>query len=241
MSQDLHGAGKKPNVADVDNAVQGNDADSSAATIRRAWWASAFMIALGVIVIVNIIYALPRYLSFDPALSRTRIDPSFPLHAHFAIVVLHVVAGNIALITMFVQFVPWIRRRHPAIHRISGRIYVFCGAVPASLLAFALLPPSTAPMGKIGLLTMAVLWIVTSLTGWRMARLRRYKQHRRFMVYSFALALGTSWGRIISLFATPGMDMDLALFFDISSWAGWVVSLVVAHWWLDRTARRPAV
>jgi len=218
------------------------DAEDREASVRprnqRPWWRSPWVYAIAAIVVFNLIYALPRYLSFDPAQSRTVIDPAFPLH--FPVVVLHVVTGNIALVTLFVQLLPWIRRRFPAVHRISGRVYTFAGVVPATLSALVLLPYSTAPMGKLGLATMAVLWLAATLVGLRRARQRRWVDHRRWMLYSFALALGTSWGRVIGQFAIPGKDMDIAIFFDISSWMGWVVSLVAVHWWLERTSPRRA-
>ena len=200
----------------------------------RSWWT----LVLAVIVVFNLIYALPRYLSFDPARSRSTLDPSFALH--FPVLVAHIVAGNLALVTLVVQLIPWIRRNHPAVHRASGRIYIFGGAIPSALLALVLLPYSTAPMGRLGLAAMAVLWITTTSVAYVMVRRHRYLEHRRWMLYSFALALGTSWGRVISVFATPGMDIDVALFFDISSWLGWVVSLLAVHWYVERTNDRAA-
>jgi hypothetical protein len=207
---------------------------------KRPWWRSPWVYGIAAIVVFNLVYALPRYLSFDPAQSRSRLDPAFPLH--YPVLVVHVVTANLALVTLFLQLLPWLRRRLPGLHRWSGRLYTFAGVVPATLTSLVLVPYSNAPMGKLGLATMAVLWLATTLIGTRAARQRRYPDHRRWMLYSFALALGTTWGRVIGQFAVPGLDMDVAVFFDISSWMGWVVSLVAVHWWLDRTspARRTA-
>jgi hypothetical protein len=205
---------------------------------RRPWLYSSWTVLLAVIVVFNLLYALPRYLQFNPAISRSTLDPSFPLH--FPVLVAHIVTGNIALVTVLINLMPWIRRRYPAIHRVNGRVYVFAGALPAALLSLVLLPYSTAPMGKLGLLLMAVLWITTTSVGFWMAWHHRYLAHRRWMIYSFALALGTSWGRVIAYVAVPGKDIDLAIFFDISSWMGWVCSLIVAHWYVERTQRQAA-
>lgn len=210
-----------------------------AASRRRPWWASSFIAVLAAIAIFNLIYALPRYLSFNPAASRVPLNPNYPFHLHFTVIVLHVIAGNLALVTLFIQVIPWIRRRYPVVHRIAGRVYVFGGALPCALLALALLPYNNAPSGNFGLLSMAILWIVTTMRGYLAARQRRYRQHRRWMAYSFALALGTTWGRAIALAATPGVAINMAVFFDISSWMGWVISLVIVHWWLERTSKRP--
>jgi predicted membrane protein DUF2306 len=217
------------------------EADHAALSpVRRPLWRSPWVYGIAALVVFNLTYAFPRYLSFDPTQSRSMIDPTFPLH--YPVLVVHIVAGNIALVTVFLQLLPWLRRRYPAVHRFTGRLYVFAGVIPAAVLSLVLLPYSTAPMGKLGLATMAVLWLATALAGFRAARQRRYVDHRQWMIYSFALALGTSWGRVVTEFLVPGADIGIATFFDISSWMGWVVSLVIAHWWLERTSpRRRAV
>jgi len=205
---------------------------------RWEWWRSPWVVALIVIVVFNLLYALPRYLSLDPSRSRVPLDPGFP--QHFGVIVAHVVTGNVAMVTVFLQLMPWIRRSRPALHRATGMVYVFAGALPSALLALVLLPFSAAPAGKVGLATMAVLWIATTLTGFRMALLHRYAEHRRWMTYSFALALGTSWGRVISiaLLHIPGFHLGLLTLLDVANWLGWVVNLLIAQWWLELTYRR---
>lgn len=209
---------------------------SAAPVRRRRIRRSPVLLVLAAAVVFNLIYALPRYLQFNPKLSRVPLDPAFPLQ--FPVLVLHVVVGNIALVTLFIQLVPWVRRRFPVVHRISGRLYVFAGALPASVLALVLLPFSTQPEDNLGLATMAVLWVITALLGLRAARRRDYLEHRRWMYYSFALALGTSWGRVLLLFLTPGVSIPAWVFFDISSWLGWVFSLVVVYWYVEWSTPR---
>jgi predicted membrane protein len=205
---------------------------------RRRWWRTPWAAALLAVVVFNLLYALPRYLKFEPSQARIVLDPGFRLH--FQVLVAHVITGNIAMVTLFLQLIPWIRRHHPRVHRASGTVYLFAGVLPGALLALVLLPYSLAPTGRVGLATMSVLWIGTSLTGYRMQRLHRYADHRRWMYYSAALALGTSWGRILGelMMHVPGFHIDLMIFLEISSWLGWITNLLIAQWWLERTSRR---
>ncbi|MFG3052253.1 DUF2306 domain-containing protein [Kitasatospora sp. NPDC048239] len=198
------------------------------------------MTALAVLVVFNLIYAFPRYLTGDSHQARIPLDPGFP--AHYAVLVAHVVFGNISLVTVFLQVVPWIRRHYPAVHRMSGRVYVYAGVLPGGLLALVLLPYSTAPFGQMGLAMMGLLWLVTTLLGFRAALQRRYVDHRRWMLYSFAMALGTSWGRVMSelMQAFPGLGIDVMTLIEVANWTGWMVNLLVAHWWLERTGPRAA-
>lgn len=204
---------------------------------RIRWYRSPWVIGTAVLVVFNLLYALPRYLSFDPALSRIAIDQNFALH--YPVVVLHVVTGNIAMITVFLQILPWLRQRSVRFHKWSGLVYMYGGVLPSALLALILLPYSLAPTGKVGLFAMAVAWIATTVAGYRAQSGRRYRDHRKWMAYSFAISLGTSWGRVLgtAMQEIPGFKIDPMIFLKASSWL-WVGNVLVAHWWLQRRPRR---
>ncbi|MEZ0115737.1 MFS family permease [Catenulispora sp. EB89] len=210
----------------------------------RRWWRTPWALAaLAAVVVFNLFYALPRYLQFNPKLSRVPLDPTFFGHGdgHFAVVVVHVIAGNLAMVTMFVQLVPWIRRNHPKIHRISGRVYMLGGVLPTAVLALILVPYSTAPIGNVGLVAMAVLWLSTTAMGYVRIRQHRYLEHRRWMYYSFALALGTSWGRVLGELGqhVPALAInDTDIFLEIAGWLGWIVNLALVQIWLEFTSKR---
>ncbi len=214
-----------------------------AATPERpgVWWRQRYLwlvLTLG-LVVFNFVYAMPRYLSLDPSQSRSVLDPSAP--AHFGLLVAHVVTGNVAMATVLLQLWPWLRRHYPQVHRASGRVYILAGALPSAALGvFALIPLRPGPAGSIGLGAMGVLWIVTTVIGWRMARQRRYAEHRRWMIYSFALALGTSWGRIIVVILTafPSLQVSVDVLIEVANWLGWVVNLLIAHLWIESRAKR---
>jgi hypothetical protein len=119
-----------------------------------------------------------------------------------------------------------------------GRAYVFLGVIPSALLALAITPFAAGPVGNaIG----GLLWLAASIYGWRMARLRRYQSHRRFMIYSFALCMQIIEGRVMVLTIPhlPGFDQSsMPLLLETASWIGVLLNLLAAQWWLERTARR---
>ncbi|MGW1769328.1 DUF2306 domain-containing protein [Streptomyces sp. NPDC002073] len=185
-------------------------------------------------------YQLPPYLGFHT--DRPRIPLRFPLH--YAVLAGHVGFGTVAMVTMCLQMWPWLRREHPVAHRRIGRVYLFAGALPSAALALIMFPV-TFKSGSIGVLMSAVLWSVTGVMGFVRARQRRWRDHRRYMLYSFAIMWGqVVWGFVIGMswiWYSPWLEeVDIGYVIEASRWVGWVGNLVVVQWWLDRTPKRPA-
>jgi uncharacterized membrane protein YozB (DUF420 family) len=200
---------------------------------RRPWVVPAWLLAAAFL-----IGFVPRYLTFDPSRSLVRLSEKFPLH--YAFLVGHVIFGSVALITVCLQIWPWLREHHPAVHRWSGRLFVFAGVLPSAACAIVIVPFSFAPPGNAA---NAILWLVTTIIGYRMIRQGRYAEHRRWMIYSFAVTMQIIWGR--ALFLTmplfPADPHTQSLLIETASWIGFVVNLLIAQWWLERTANRPLV
>jgi hypothetical protein len=205
------------------------------------WWHNAWMVPLLIAVAIFLAYSLPPYLSLQS--SQARIPY---LHKniwwHYPSLVGHVFFGTIALATVVVQMWPWLRRQHPAIHRVVGRIYVFGGMLPTALLALVIVPFSAGPPGNA---IAAFLWITTTLVGFRMGRLHRWADHRRWMTYSFAMALQPLWGRILLVWILPlfpnwnfNNPNEFNITLESATWIGWVINLILAQVWLEWTARR---
>lgn len=206
------------------------------------WWRQPYLwlVLLGGVVVFNLLYAFPRYASTDPTHSRLILDQDVRM-THWSLLVAHVVTGNVAMVTALMQMWGWLRRNHPRVHRISGRVYIFGGALPSAALGvFTLIPLRADHAGSVGIVSMGVLWLVTTLIGLRMAMRHRFAEHQRWMLYSFALALGTTWGRLlVGLFTIyPTLPLSISLIVELANWLGWVLNLLVAHLWYESHARR---
>lgn len=182
------------------------------------------------------LYAL-RYWSGDPALLpyELRVNllhnpPAFILHTSF---------GGLALLLAPWQFVGWLRRKHPRVHRWAGRAYVGCAlisGVAAYPVAFGTI---AGPIASVGFALMATAWLGTTLIAWRAARQRRFAAHRRWMIRSFALALSAVTLRV-ALVVPVLMQLDFLPLYRVTSWASWIVNLLLAELWLRWTAESPA-
>jgi hypothetical protein len=91
-----------------------------------------------------------------------------------------------------------------------------------------------------------------------MARQRRFVEHRRWMIRSFALTtsivVNRIWGVVLLLLVSPQTlaqdtpggfvapdDHTAIAAIGAANWLSWIVNLLIAEWWLERTdiARRP--
>ncbi|PAX07068.1 DUF2306 domain-containing protein [Sphingomonas lenta] len=148
----------------------------------------------------------------------------------------HVAASATALLLGAFQFLPGLRSHRPALHRWTGRIYaVGCliGGAAGLVIAFG----STAgPVATLGFGLLAVAWLVTTAQGWRLARARRYAEHRAWMIRSWSLTLAAVTLRLglagIALSGLPFRESYLAV-----SFLCWVPNLLAAELYL-RSARR---
>jgi uncharacterized membrane protein YozB (DUF420 family) len=204
---------------------------------RRAWWRRPWMIPLVVIVAAVLLYIWPHYIGLDRRNATTSLPPNHPLK--YPILVAHIFFGSLALITMVLQVWPRLRARRPKLHRIAGRFYVFGAVLPSAVMATILLTWLGGP-GWIGRITLGVLWVLSTGAGYRAARRRRWEDHRRYMIYSFALTLdafSTRFLQFVILSFIPKQHLDVTVTLEAISWCGWLFNLLVAHWWITRTAR----
>ncbi|MCT2581957.1 DUF2306 domain-containing protein [Actinophytocola gossypii] len=191
------------------------------------------------LIVAFLAVSLPPYVTLDPANSLVPINVRVALH--YPMLLGHILFGTITLATVCVQLWPWLRRTHPKAHRISGRTYVFAGMLPSCALALAVVPLGELnPLGAIGASVWAVIGLVTTLRGYAAGRARHTRDHRRWMLYSFAAAMGIVTGRVLFLAvpAIPGVPHAPEVIHPLAGfWLGWMVNLAVAYWWLHR---RPA-
>jgi hypothetical protein len=119
--------------------------------------------------------------------------------------------------------------------------------IPSALFSFAVM--SLDLHGQSGNTVTGLLWLSSTIAGYRMARQRRYAEHRKYMIYSFALCYQLLWGRVL-YYVLPWVGHPLAtdlhaqvLFLETASWIGFTMNLLLAQWWLEHTAKRgyPAV
>jgi len=212
-------------------------------TPRRVAWGLA---ATALVCVVFLVVELPAYLGLDPARSRVPIRDDHPWH--YPLLWVHIVCGSVALLTACLQIWPWLRRRHPRVHRWSGRVYLLGGVLPGGVAVLGVAPvSSTGFVSSVGNTALGVLWLVTGVAGWRAARARRFADHRMWMIRSVALTFSIILNRfwivvyVVLLSVVDPTDPELIPHAAAASvWTSWVVNLLVAEWWFGRRRVSPA-
>lgn len=194
---------------------------------------------LGVLIVGFLAFSLPPYLS-----GGSRVPPTFGLH--YELLVMHVLLAGIAMLCAVVQLLPGSRGRWPALHRRTGRIYVFA-AVPAALSALVI--GAATPFGPLlaaSNVVLGALWLWFTVDGYRAARARQFARHRRQITRSAVLALSVITNRVwtpaLFLALQPlqhrlfggNEEQFLWLVAGLGGWLGWTVPLVVTQVWLRR-------
>ncbi|WP_370972972.1 DUF2306 domain-containing protein [Amycolatopsis sp. cg9] len=202
------------------------------------------MAPLGLIVAAFLAYSVPPYLTLDPGRSRVPAPAGFAPHYWF--LVAHIAFGSIAIVGVILQVWPWLRRTHPVVHRRVGRVYVFAGAVPAAVMAAVI--GAVSPFGPVVAaldVVAALLWLGFTIAGWRAVRERRFADHRKWMVRSFAMCMNTLMTRALSplgfLLVLPrGGDKETMILSaaTVSAVLSVLTLLLLSQWWLDRTPKR---
>jgi hypothetical protein len=154
--------------------------------------------------------------------------------------ILHASLAATALVLGPFQFIAKLRTGFPKVHRWMGRVYVFAcliGGAAGLLLAWG---TSAGPIAQLGFGTLAVLWIVCAAQAWRLALARRFVEHRRWMVRSFALTFAAVTLRLYLPLAAM-TDHSFMEGYRIISWMAWIPNLMVAELYLNwGRLRKPA-
>ena len=148
----------------------------------------------------------------------------------------HVAGACTALLVVGFQFLPSLRRRR-AVHRWLGRTYsTACIGGGASGLLLAV-GTTAGPFAAVGFGLLAVIWLYTTVQGWRTARARRFDEHRAWMIRSFSLTFGAVTLRLY-LGASQAADIPFQVAYPIIAWLAWVPNLAIAEVYLRRGTQR---
>jgi len=192
----------------------------------RTFWTLAALLCLGVAG-----YAASRYLLHPPTTPKEALGN--PLGVPWLFI--HVAGAVTALLLGSFQFIPGLRRI--GAHRWVGRVYVL-GCLVGGVAGLILAPGSFAgPIATAGFGSLAVIWIAVNLLGWRAALDRRFVEHRRWMIRSWALTLAAVTLRLY-LPAVQILDLPFLPWYRAISFLAWVPNLLIAEALLRNDARR---
>lgn len=152
---------------------------------------------------------------------------------------IHVYASIWSLFAGFTQFSKKLLRNNPRLHRAMGYIYVTGVLLITGPAGFIMgFYANGGLFSRIAFVSLAVLWIFFTAMALVKARQGKYKEHRNYMIRSYALTLSAltlrAWKYgITNTMSVPPMDV-----YRIVAWLGWVGNLIVAEYIIYRYKQR---
>lgn len=181
------------------------------------------------LVYITLLYYSGENINFLKAklMMQPEVVCSFAWRLSFYI---HITGGVMALATGPFQFISSIRKRNLNLHRLLGRTYVigilFVGAPAGLYMAFF---ANGGPVAGLGFAMLCMLWVITTYKAVMYARNRQIKEHRRWMIRSFALTFAAVTLRLWVPILSRGFDVSYDDTIIITAWLSWVPNILVAE------------
>jgi hypothetical protein len=216
-------------------------ANTRVTTLRKAvtvFFRMLFWIPVIVFSLLLVYNTLP-YFSFSGNFSfiqeRGFLFKNGFYHACFYI---HIFAGAVCIITALIQFSRYILKKSKAIHRWSGRLYVFVvlflGAPTGLYMAFF---AKGSFWERVLFMFMAIFWFITTYYGLSTILKKNVLAHKIWMVRSYAMAMTAVTFRIyhIVFYMLGWGHLEN---YELSLWISVVGNMLFAEYIIYRQSRK---
>jgi uncharacterized membrane protein len=206
--------------------------------VPLVWAGTAFLVLIAVVMVTRRTLSLSGLLASRTAMS-TDVDAGFS--AHPVLTFVHMLPGLAFMVLGPLQFVPSLRARRPALHRVSGRI-VLVSAVIVGVTALVM-SPRLAIGGineTVAVWFFATYFLVAATQAFLAIRRGDVVRHREWMIRMFAIGAAVAAIRpIVGVFFATSRATALTPreFFGTAFWLGFSLMAVVAEVWIGRTRR----
>jgi uncharacterized membrane protein len=147
----------------------------------------------------------------------------------------HVYTSMLVLLAGFTQFNKYILKYRPKLHRLLGYVYVgniLCITGPASFIMS--LYANGGTLSIIAFTLLATLWIFFTAKALQLAKQKKFKLHKIYMIRSFALTLSAITLRAWKFAITNSVELPPMDVYRMVAWLGWGVNLIVAEMYIRR-------
>ena len=154
---------------------------------------------------------------------------------------LHFIFGPLSLALMGFQFLKNFRQMKPLIHKRIGYIYI----ASCLLAAFSAIPlalnTKEGPIAALGLLTLALVWIVFICLATRAIFNSNFKLHERYMYRAAALTFAGVTLRLYLIIAVSVLDISYQVAYPIISWLCWLSPLIAVEIYIQKKLNKSSV
>lgn len=156
----------------------------------------------------------------------------------------HILPGALFMILGPLQFSTRLRARRPRLHRRIGWAFTATSLVIGiSAMALTLQTAIGGVNERVAIVLFDTVFLVALIKGFRLARARRFREHREWMLRAFSIGLAVATIRpIIGIFFGLYKAKNFLPpqeFFGIAFWLGFTLHLIGTEIWINRSRTAP--
>ncbi|WP_030018994.1 DUF2306 domain-containing protein, partial [Streptomyces monomycini] len=203
---------------------------------RRMWWAAWATLTVSAVAIAG--YSVPAYLAGDPTQSRLPLNPDVALH--YLTIALHALPAGLVLLLGPVQFVPALRDKYRAMHRIVGRVYMVSVVFASVAAVLAATFSVNGFSAQVAFYLLTAAWLYSLAQAYRTIRRGQVRLHRIWMIRNYALSFAAVVLRVFLVLGLAARSryewLTVESVYTTSAWASILVSAGVAEWFIVQRA-----
>jgi hypothetical protein len=150
---------------------------------------------------------------------------------------IHIAAGSLCILTALIQFSRYILKKTKAIHRFSGKIYVFVvlflGAPTGLYMSFF---AKGSFWERALFMFMAGFWFITTLNGLTTIHKKNVIAHKVWMIRSYAMAMTAVTFRVYHIVFYV-LDWGHLENYELSLWISVIGNMLFAEWIIYRQSK----
>lgn len=148
----------------------------------------------------------------------------------------HILLGGLALLIGWLQFSPKLRKRNIKLHRTIGKTYMIAVLISGICGLFIALYATGGIISKLGFFTLGIIWLSTTILGFKAIKKGKVELHEKFMIFSYAACFAAVTLRIWLPILTSVMGEFIGAY-RIVAWLCWVPNIIVAYFIVRKTKR----
>ncbi len=205
-----------------------------ARTMKIASTAGWYAIVLSVLIMIASGVSRLVLMTQDPA-TADGFDARYIEHPWVSL--FHILPGVLFLTLAPLQFVARIRQRRISLHRGLGRVLATFAAISGvlALVVNFLFPAFGGISTQSAVVFSSGLFLLSLSMAIRHILRKEVRQHREWMIRTFALAMSVATQRVFSNLLMPLTGLSTEEVFGTAFWLGIGVNLLVAEVWINHT------
>lgn len=145
----------------------------------------------------------------------------------------HIFFGGITLLSGWSQFGKKFRAKWIRVHRLLGKVYVIAVLISGGAALYLAVNASEGLFAQTGFFLMDLTWLTCTLIAFMAIRNKRFSDHEKWMIRSFAVC----WAAVTLRIWLPLAELSAIPFsqsYPVIAWISWVPNLLVAQWIIKR-------